>query len=128
MKTKMLKSGMNRVQKLDVKSLKSKIRTPKLICTMLLLVLHMAPAFAQVADVETQLGEWGDNIKTILNAVVGIFSIGGGFLIFIQYMQGNEQAQKNFIRFIIGLAIFGLVALIANIFLPGANNDVDWDA
>ena len=83
MKTKMLKSGMNRVQKLDVKSLKSKIRTPKLICTMLLLVLHMAPAFAQVADVETQLGEWGDNIKTILNAVVGIFSIGGGFLIFI---------------------------------------------
>ena len=43
-------------------------------------------------------------------------------------MQGNEQAQKNFIRFIIGLAIFGLVALIANIFLPGANNDVDWDA
>ena len=50
--------------------------------------------------------------------IVGIFAFVGGFLIFIQYMQGNEQAQKNFIRFIIGLAIFGLVALVANMFIP----------
>lgn len=127
MKTKKLSQTQRIVNKLDVKSIKSKIKTPKLVCTLLLLLLHIAPAFAQATDVENQLGIWGDSIKTILNAVVGIFSIGGGFLIFIQYMQGNEQAQKNFIRFIIGLAIFGLVALIANIFLPGANNDVNWD-
>ncbi|OEK07364.1 hypothetical protein A8C32_18175 [Flavivirga aquatica] len=127
MKTKKQNLTIKNLKALDVKSIKSKIKTPKLICTVLLVLLHVAPAFAQVTDVENQLGIWGDNIKTILNAVVGIFSIGGGFLIFIQYMQGNEQAQKNFIRFIIGLAIFGLVALIANIFLPGADNNVDWD-
>jgi hypothetical protein len=84
------------------------------------MVLSIAPAFAQSDDINAQINVWGDQIKTILNAVVGIFSIAGGFLIFIQYMQGNEQAQKNFIRFIIGLAIFGLVALIANVFLPDA--------
>ncbi|WP_378188145.1 hypothetical protein ACE939_06840 [Aquimarina sp. W85] len=114
-------------RKVDVKRLKARIRTSKMLCTLAILVLHVAPIFAQQADIETRLSEWGAQIKTILNAVVGIFSIAGGFLIFIQYMQGNEQAQKNFIRFIIGLAIFGLVALIANLFLPGANNDVEWD-
>ncbi|WP_271781975.1 hypothetical protein [Aquimarina algiphila] len=124
---KTTKFNVERIKNIDIKLIKSKIRKPKLACTLLLLVFHIAPLFAQT-EVETKLTEWGDQIKTILNAVVGIFSIGGGFLIFIQYMQGNEQAQKNFIRFIIGLAIFGLVALIANIFLPGANNDVDWDA
>ncbi|GAA4277182.1 hypothetical protein [Aquimarina mytili] len=118
---------LTNLKNIDVSSLRSKIRRPKLICTLILLALNITPLFAQVSDVQTQLGTWGSDIKTILNAVVGIFSIAGGFLIFIQYMQGNEQAQKNFIRFIIGLAIFGLIALIANIFLPGANNDVDWD-
>ncbi|GAA0716320.1 hypothetical protein GCM10009430_11910 [Aquimarina litoralis] len=82
------------------------------------MLLYMAPVFGQ--SVEEKIGEWSTSIRAILNAAVGIFSIGGGFLIFIQYMQGNEQAQKNFVRFIMGLAIFGLVALIANIFLPDA--------
>lgn len=76
--------------------------------------------FAQ-DTVTGKLEDWGNEIKAILNTVVGIFAFVGGFLIFIQYMQGNEQAQKNFIRFVIGLAIFGLVALVANIFIPGSN-------
>ncbi|MEE1964586.1 hypothetical protein V1387_18000 [Allomuricauda taeanensis] len=83
-----------------------------------MLLLNITPIMAQQTDINGQIELWGDQITTVLNAVVGIFSIVGGFLIFIQYMQGNEQAQKNFIRFIIGLAIFGLITLIANIFLP----------
>ncbi|WP_299604008.1 hypothetical protein [uncultured Aquimarina sp.] len=119
MKTIKLNLVQQHLNKLNVTSLKSKIKTPKLICTILLIVLHIAPVFAQ-DTVEGQIAEWSTSIRAILNAAVGIFSIGGGFLIFIQYMQGNEQAQKNFVRFIMGLAIFGLVALIANIFLPDA--------
>ena len=60
---------------------------------------------------------WKDDIKEALDAAVVVFAIVGGFIIFIQYMQGNEQAQKNFIKFVIGLAIFGLVDLIANVFV-----------
>ncbi|MCK8521178.1 hypothetical protein M0D21_06350 [Aquimarina sp. D1M17] len=100
--------------------MKLKIKHSKLWLTILLIAINLAPLFAQTDDVNTKLASWGEDIKTILNAVVGIFSFAGGFLIFVQYMQGNEQAQRNFIRFIIGLAIFGLVALIANIFLPDA--------
>ncbi|WP_343911439.1 hypothetical protein [Aquimarina litoralis] len=118
MKTIKLNLVQQHLNKLNVKSLKSKIKIPKLICTILLMLLYMAPVFGQ--SVEEKIGEWSTSIRAILNAAVGIFSIGGGFLIFIQYMQGNEQAQKNFVRFIMGLAIFGLVALIANIFLPDA--------
>ncbi len=120
MKTRKLSTTMKNVMNMNVRSVKTKIATPKMICTALLLLLHVAPMFAQSAEIEGQIEIWSGQIKTILNAVVGIFSIAGGFLIFIQYMQGNEQAQKNFIRFIIGLAIFGLVAFIANVFLPDA--------
>ncbi len=119
MKTRKFKISKN----IDVKSLATKMSNSKWICTLLLTVLYIAPTFAQSDDINAQISTWGDQIKTILNAVVGIFSIAGGFLIFIQYMQGNEQAQKNFIRFIIGLAIFGLVALIANVFLPDVGGD-----
>ncbi|SHJ40951.1 hypothetical protein [Aquimarina spongiae] len=119
MKTRKFKISKN----IDVKSLTTKMSNSKWVCTLLLTVLYIAPTFAQSDDINAQISTWGDQIKTILNAVVGIFSIAGGFLIFIQYMQGNEQAQKNFIRFIIGLAIFGLVALIANVFLPDVGGD-----
>lgn len=122
-----LKLNPESLKKINVQSLRLQIRKKQLILTALLIVFNVVSLFAQ-DDVAAKVGEWGDQIKTILNAVVGVFSIAGGFLIFIQYMQGNEQAQRNFIRFIIGLAIFGLVALIANVFLPGANTDVDWDA
>ena len=68
--------------------------------------------------IDTQIQGWASGIQNILKIVVGLFAIIGGFLIFLQYMQGNDQAQKNFIKFIIGLAIFGLVRLIAGFFLP----------
>lgn len=87
--------------------------------TLLLLFIPMVSLFAQNSgQINTQLTTWAGNIKTTLNIVVGIFAIVGGFMVFLQYMQGNEQAQRNFIRFVIGLAIFGLVTLIANVFLP----------
>jgi len=128
MKTRKLNNVMKKVTNINVSNFQFKINDPKVICTLLIAILAMNPTFAQAVDaaedINTQIETWGDQIKTILNAVVGIFSIAGGFLIFIQYMQGNEQAQKNFIRFIIGLAIFGLVALIANVFLPEPGGDV----
>lgn len=67
--------------------------------------------------ITTKINSWQGTLKTALNAGVAAFAVVGAFLIFIQYMQGNEQAQKNFIRFVIGLAIFGLVDVIANVFI-----------
>lgn len=74
----------------------------------------------QDTAVADQLEDWGETIRTILNVVTAIFAIVGGFLVFFQYMQGNDQAQKNFIKFVIGLAIVGLVNLIVGFFLPDA--------
>ncbi|SHJ30000.1 hypothetical protein SAMN04488508_107145 [Aquimarina spongiae] len=115
-----MKTSKFNIKNLKLNNMKLEIKHSKLWLTVLLIAINIAPLFAQTDDVNTKLASWGEDIKTILNAVVGIFSFAGGFLIFVQYMQGNEQAQRNFIRFIIGLAIFGLVALIANIFLPDA--------
>ena len=67
--------------------------------------------------IETKITGWTTTLKTSLNAGVAAFAIVGAFLIFIQYMQGNEQAQKNFVRFVIGLAIFGLVDVITHVFV-----------
>ncbi|SIR72164.1 MULTISPECIES: hypothetical protein [unclassified Chryseobacterium] len=67
--------------------------------------------------IETKITGWTAILKTSLNAGVTAFAIVGAFLIFIQYMQGSEQAQKNFIRFVIGLGIFGLVDVITHVFL-----------
>jgi len=94
----------------------SKILTPKtkylfLACTL------MCSQFL-MADPTSKITEWGEIVKTALNAVVVIFAVVGGFIIFLQYMQGNEQAQKNFIKFVIGLAIFGMVKLIGDVFIP----------
>lgn len=74
----------------------------------------------QTTTIDSQLTTWGETIRTILNVTTAIFAIVGGFLVFFQYMQGNDQAQKNFIKFIIGLAIVGLVNLIVTFFLPEA--------
>jgi orotate phosphoribosyltransferase len=71
--------------------------------------------------IDSQLITWGASIRKILNIVTAIFAIVGGFLVFFQYMQGNDQAQKNFIKFIIGLAIVGLVNVIVTFFLPSAD-------
>jgi orotate phosphoribosyltransferase len=71
--------------------------------------------------IDTQLVTWGTSIRRIINIITAIFAIVGGFLVFFQYMQGNDQAQKNFIKFIIGLAIVGLVNVIVTFFLPDAD-------
>ena len=72
----------------------------------------------QEGDLTTRLTEYGVSVRVILNLVVAIFAVVGGFLVFFQYMQGNDQAQKNFVKFIIGLAIVGLVNFIVGFFLP----------
>lgn len=71
--------------------------------------------------IDSQLVTWGASIRKIINIITAIFAIVGGFLVFFQYMQGNDQAQKNFIKFIIGLGIVGLVNLIVTFFLPNAD-------
>ncbi len=68
-------------------------------------------------DIKAKIDGWTATLKTSLNAGVAAFAVVGAFLIFVQYMQGNEQAQKNFVRFVIGLAIFGLVDVITHVFI-----------
>ena len=81
----------------------------------------IVPLFIQLTSETTaltdQITEWSQGINTVLQISTGVFAIVGGFLIFIQYMQGNDQAQKNFIKFVIGLSIFGLVTLISQFFV-----------
>ena len=91
----------------------------KRVIAVVTLMFSVTQTFAQ-DEIGTKIGEWTETLKTSLNAGVAGFAIVGGFIIFIQYMQGNDSAQKNFIKFVIGLAIFGLVGLIANVFLPAA--------
>jgi len=67
--------------------------------------------------IDAKIAGWTQTLKTSLNAGVAAFAVVGAFLIFVQYMQGNEQAQKNFVRFVIGLAIFGLVDVITHVFI-----------
>ncbi|MEJ5049353.1 hypothetical protein WH221_05905 [Chryseobacterium culicis] len=74
--------------------------------------------YSQTATIDVKIKGWTETLKTSLNAGVAAFAIVGAFLIFVQYMQGNEQAQKNFVRFVIGLAIFGLVDVITHVFIP----------
>ncbi|MCX2681930.1 hypothetical protein OOZ15_18405 [Galbibacter sp. EGI 63066] len=74
----------------------------------------------QQGTLESQLLDWGGTIRTVLNIITAIFAVVGGFIVFFQYMQGNDQAQKNFIKFVIGLGIVGLVNLIVKFFLPNA--------
>lgn len=77
--------------------------------------------FSQVmmaaGTISAEITSWGSTVKNSLNAAVAVFAVVGGFIIFIQYMQGNEQAQKNFIKFVIGLAIFALSTLIVGVFI-----------
>ncbi|SIT16535.1 hypothetical protein SAMN05421766_1192 [Zobellia uliginosa] len=96
-----------------MKKLQVTLRT-KLLITLGMLSFSNT-ILAQAVD--GQIQQWGEEIKSALDASVLVFAMVGGFIIFIQYMQGNEQAQKNFIKFIIGLAIFGLVDLIATMFV-----------
>lgn len=88
---------------------------------MILEMITLLPLQQTPVTIEDQLTNWGSTIRTILNVATAIFAIVGGFLVFFQYMQGNDQAQKNFIKFIIGLAIVGLVNAIVTFFLPGAS-------
>jgi|GEM_PF-2715392 len=107
------------------KQLSSKIE-PILLLT--LLFLFDQKAFASAISIPSnvtalsvgldgQINYWGTTIKTTLDAAVAVFAIVGGFIIFIQYMQGNEQAQKNFIKFVIGLSIFALAEGILAVFI-----------
>lgn len=88
----------------------------KTLLALLFFTASVKETFAQ-AGVDAQIKTWGTAIDTALKAAVGVFAIVGGFIVFIQYMQGNDSAQKNFIKFVIGLAIFALSATIAGTFV-----------
>lgn len=79
--------------------------------------LLYSQAGGSAGTIDAKIAGWTQTLKTSLNAGVAAFAIVGAFLIFVQYMQGNEQAQKNFVRFVVGLAIFGLVDVIARVFV-----------
>jgi hypothetical protein len=70
--------------------------------------------------IKTNISAWKTSIAVILHSVVAVFASVGGFLIFCQYMQANDQAQKNFIKFLTGLAIIGLAELIFTFFIPAS--------
>jgi len=93
-----------------------------LMAAFMFLAVHSMFAGAGANEIETSLLAWGTTIQTVVWVLTAIFAIVGGFLIFFQYMQGNDQAQKNFIKFIIGLAIMGLVNVLVNLFLPQAHS------
>ena len=92
--------------------LKASIGIKSIAWTTLLIIQKKQPK-----TVQKQLEAWSTDIQNVLNVVTGLFAVIGGFLIFLQYMQGNDQAQKNFIKFVIGLAIFGLINLISSFFI-----------
>ncbi|WP_340200097.1 hypothetical protein [Ascidiimonas sp. W6] len=109
MKTINRNSDQNQVANATVLS-NTKKRTMMLTTLMMLAAM---PIFA----VTGKITGWKNDVKTALDAAVLIFAIVGAFLIFIQYMQGNEQAQKNLIRYVIGLAVFGLAELMVVVFI-----------
>ena len=79
-------------------------------------LLISTPGFATTVD--TQLQTWQTEIDTAMTTLVAIYAVVGSFLVFVQYMQGSEQAQKNLIKFVIGLAIFGLAKILTTTFAP----------
>ncbi|THV57574.1 hypothetical protein [Chryseobacterium candidae] len=94
-----------------------KFKKKKLIALLFLVSNLLYSQAGGGGTIETKITGWTATLKTSLNAGVAAFAIVGAFLIFIQYMQGNEQAQKNFIRFVIGLGVFGLVDVITHVFI-----------
>ncbi len=97
-----------------MKNLKKQLKRISLFA--LLMISATTYATGSTAAISA-IGSWQVAIKDIFNAAVAVFGIVGGFIIFVQYMQGNEQAQKNFIKFVIGLAIFGIISYIVQVFL-----------
>ncbi len=84
------------------------------------LFLSQLAVTAAAPDIKTQLTTWNTTVDDALTVLVSIFAIIGGFLVFIQYMQGNDQAQKNLIKFVIGLAVFGVAKILVTTFVtPG---------
>jgi len=86
--------------------------TLKKIMLVGLLVFCASPMFAIAAQVNTYVLE----VKTIMIAVVSLYVIIGGFLVFSQYAQGNQEAQKNLIKFVVGLVVLGLTNLFVTTF------------
>lgn len=92
-----------------------KIAGPSLLAITLILIADSA-AFAQ-SGIETEINKWANEIKTIMNALTGAFAVIGAFILFTQYMQGNQEAQKNLIKYITGLAIMGLATTLVSYFI-----------
>ena len=85
--------------------------------TMVFMALFFfsVPAFSVAA----RIGVWETRINSAMTIIMGIFMVVGSCLIFMQYMQGSPDAQRNFVRLVTGLAIYGISHL-----LPGALQDI----
>ena len=88
----------------------------KKLVTAVFLLAGFLKSFA--ATIAASISAWQLQIKDALDAAAIVFAIVGGFIIFIQYMQGNSEAQKNFVKLCIGLGIFAVAELIVTVFIP----------
>ncbi len=71
------------------------------------------------SDLIAEVGGWLYTANSIMEYFVAFFAVGGGFLIFFQFIQGNDQAPKNLIKLIIGIVFFVLAFSLISVFLPG---------
>ncbi len=70
------------------------------------------------ASVDAQIQQWHIDVMHVLDSVVTFFGMIAAFLILTQYVQGSDQASKNFVKFVVGLAIYSVVEDIVGMFLP----------
>ncbi len=86
----------------------------KLVLTVALVSANFYSLFAQI---DAQIEEWREVVDSTLDAAIALFAVVGGFLVFFQYMQGNEQAQKNLIRLVIGVGVFAIAKLLVEVLI-----------
>jgi len=62
---------------------------------------------------------WEAQVRDAFDASTVIFGFLGTFYVFVQYMQGNPDAQKNLVKVCIGLALYTItVNYLAQVFIP----------
>ncbi len=104
-------------KKTGVTTTKSSYQHIRLMAVMAIALFAFGPVSGAVSG---QITTWAGEVDLVMTALVGIYSVVGAFLVFVQYMQGSEQAQKNLIKFVIGLAVFGIAKVLSTFFAPAA--------
>ncbi len=91
----------------------------KTILTAAFITANFYGLFAQAAGggIDAKIDTWKTSVDSALDAAIALFAVVGGFLVFFQYMQGNEQAQKNLIRLVIGVGVFAIAKLLVGVLI-----------